>query len=594
MGRNMQHVNTIEYVSILSREKYDQKNQAFYLDQTNSLWIYNTRLLRYQLISSLELIRSMHVPAKLSLVKPSKYIDIDNVNRTPNDGLDACLLDKNQQHHLMDTTKLDEAIDDLKKKPVHVPSKLDMKQTSEYISVENVNREDLDVPDDKQQHHLIDATKLDETIKDLEKMPFHLPGKIDMKNNSQYISVSNVNREDLTDKDENQQHFLIDTTRLEEKLTELPDSKYQHVPSKLDIINDKNKLLTAVNENRTAADGLPAGLEDKTQQHHVIDAKGLNDLVNLITPYNHVPAILAKFDNEYDFLTVDNKNRAKDDGLPDGLEDYLFQKHVLNTSKLDLIIDNLQVNNGIETVLFEGPKVPEDGSNIEIGDTTKFNDVKVYYRSASMSVNQSVNFITPIPNQKTSFVLMNIGDNPNTNSLLTGELGQTLAQFNDDLSKTTIGFSNTNVYRFRNDVGTGGNGAFNTIDTAIKMQPGGSISFGNAHPPHTSLPGNGWIEIIKITGVVYGSLSTEKTLDILISRLNKNQYTAYQDFNPYVKYVISSQNEKQLELLDHLEKFETELRSEPITAKEADNKTRYDYLIEYREKLRKGLAKNKI
>lgn len=591
--KNVQHQGILEYVDELPKSIYEKKTQTFYLDKINSLYIYNRHWQHYQLISSVELIRSMHVPAKLSLTKDSKYLSVSNVNRTAEDGLNPKLDDRFEQHHLIDATKLDEAIDDLKKMPVHVPSKLDMKEVSEYITTENINRDDLDVADDKQQHHLIDATKLDETINDMKQRPFHLPGKIDMKNSSKYLSVSNVNREDLIDKDNNQQHFLIDSTRLEEKLEELPDTKYQHVPSKLDVINDKNKLLTAVNENRTAEDGLEPGTTDSKQQHHVIDAKGLNDLVELIGPYNHVPAILTKLDNKYDYLTVDNKNRTTDDGLPEGLEDYLFQKHILDTSKADLIFNSLEINYGTETII-AGASKPDDNTSIDIGDTSRFNDIKIYYKSDTMSVSENINTLPAVAETKGSFVLLNIGDAPITKEQpLTGEAGQTLCQLNDDLTKTSIKFYNTAIMRFQVQNGDGVNGAFNRIaDTGLTgMQKNGFVAFGTVVLPYPSI-GNGWLQITKITGVIYGTGAYTKKLHALIERLDKDNYVDYVDYDLYVNYVISSRSDKQLDLLNHLEKFETELRNEPIiTTEEIDAKTRYDYLIEYREKLRESLTK---
>lgn len=595
--KNQQHTVIIEYVDELPRDEWQIKNQCIYVDKKNNKWIYNSNTQQYELIGSEKLNEYTHVPSKLDKKDNShKYIEVDNVNRTTADGLNPEVTDNKQQHHIINTKLLDDTIDDLVKEK-HVPSKLDLKPTSKYLVSSNENRTAEDglkegSVDNDAQHHLIDPTELDKAIDDLKKNPIHVPGRIDLKNNSKYITTDNVNREDLEVVDENQQHFLIDTTRLEEKLDELPDTKYQHVPSKLDIINDKNKLLAAINENRTTEDGLEAGLTDNKQQHHVIDAKGLNDLIDLITPYNHVPAILTKFDNEYDYLTVDNKNRAPEDGLDPNLTDYLFQKHILNTSKLDLIINSLEINTGTEIVI-AGASKPDDDTSIDIGDTTRFNDIKIYYRADSFSVSQNVNILPVEKEAKGSFILTNIGDAPvNKETPLTGEIGQTLCQLNDDLTKTSIRFYNTAIMRFQVQNGDGVNGSFNRVrDSGLNdMQKNGMIAFGTVVLPYPSI-GNGWLEIIKITGVIYGTQQHLQKLYALIDRLEKNQYVDYQDFNLYVKYVISSQNERQLELLDHLERFETELRNEPITAKEADNKTRYDYLIEYREELRKALEK---
>lgn len=592
MYKNLEKVYVERFEDINRNENLENKLYVLKYphDRHYRKWIYNKWCNRLEPLTWLDkLFEFKHAPAKLDKVDNTHdYIKVYNENRTQADGLDPDLYDHWQQHHLIDTKVLDETIDDLKAYK-HVPGKLDkLDEKYDYIKVLNENRTQEDglkegLVDNEQQHFILDTSKLDEVINNIDNPKGgHVPSKLEKADHShQYILVENKNRTvddgldpELTDVDE--QLHVINTKGLDDALDKIREES--HVPGKIDLVDGAKDYLSVKNENREE-------LNDLKQQHFMIDTSKMDKELDKA----HVPAKLEKADNEFDYITVDNINRTTDDGLPTGLIDELMQKHILNTSKLDFVLDNLQVNNGTETILFEGPKIPPDGSSLDLGNVSEFNDVKVYYRSSSMSVNQSVNFITPEPNQKTSFVLMNIGDNDNTQPLVTCEVGQTLANFNSDLTKCTLTFTNTNVLRFRNNIGTGANGSFNTIDSAIKMQPEGSIAIGNAHPPHSSLPGNGWVEVIKVTGVVYGSLSIQKSLEILINRLTKKDYVVYQDFNRYVKYVISSRSEKQLELLDHLERFETELRNEPITAKASDNKTRYDYLIEYREELRKGV-----
>lgn len=65
-----------------------------------------------------------------------------------------------------------------------------------------------------------------------------------------------------------------------ERLTDLEDKvnvleMYMHVPAKLDLLNDTMHLLQVSNVNRTHADGLSEKLEDINEQLHLIDVSNL-------------------------------------------------------------------------------------------------------------------------------------------------------------------------------------------------------------------------------------------------------------------------------------------------------------------------------
>lgn len=446
----------------------------------------------------------------------------------------------------------------------HVPAKLDMKFKSEYLETSNENRTQADglkedLIDDELQHQLIDATKLDEAINDLKKKAGHVPGKLDMKEPSLYISVENKDRVDLDVTDENQQHFLVDATKLDERLVDLPDTSYQHVPGRADFMPE-SKYIKVENLNRSQKDGLDEGINDDKRQHYVFDASELDKRIDELIEdkLRHAPSKLDKTDNEYDYISVKNENRTKDDGLPADVTDDSAQHHLVDTSKLDLFLSNLQINNGME-VQIAGGSTPGDNTSIDLGDISKFNDVKIYFRSKSFSVTRSVNFLQPKANEATSFVLTNIGDTPNPPSEITGEIGQTLAQLNKDMSKASLRFFNSMIWRFRNDQGTGGNGEFNVIDEkGPHMLPGGSIKFGKVTLPYPSI-GDGWVEILKISAVIYGSASIDQTLQAIIDRLNSNDFVTYNDYRQFLKMVLGCNHAKKQALLKHVDKFKNEL-----------------------------------
>lgn len=611
MYKNLEKVYVEKFEDI---DRYSSMDNKLYILKYPHMkhyhkWIYNKYRERLEPLTWLDMLFEFkHAPGKLDKVDNSHdYIKVDNINRTQADGLDPELYDRWQQHFMIDTSKLDNTLDDLVNYK-HVPGKIDKKDNNfDYIVVENVNRTQADglkegLVDNEQQHFILDTSKLDERLNEIEPQETHVPSKLDKSDTSHtYIKVNNTNRtqsdglpEGMTDT--MQQHHMIDTSELDSTIDNLGLNK--HVPGKIDMLEGSKDYVKVTNANRTNADGLPSGLTDINQQHFLVDTSKLDETLDKIpdVQYQHVPAKLEKADEEFDYITVENTNRSQDDGLPAGLTDTLAQKHVVNTSKLDFIIDNLQVNNGTEVVIYEEPEpgtVVADGTKLPLGDVTQFNDIKVYFKSNSMSVNQSVNFLTPTPNLATSFILTNIGDNPTTQKIINGEIGQTLGRLNDDMTNATLELYSTAVWRFRTDLGDGANGSWNNITQAggNNFQPKGEINFGKMWVPYPSgLPGDGWVEVIKITGVVYGGLSIEKGLEVLIKRLNSKLYCVYYDYNRYIKFAIGSHSTRQLDLLEHLEAFKTELEEEPVPISNPDTlkyKNYYEYLVEYRETLRK-------
>lgn len=487
-------------------------------------------------------------------------------------------------------------LDELRKYK-HVPGKLDkIDESHDYITVKNENRTQadglpIDYKDEKQQHFLLDTSKMDLTIDDLAKVK-HVPAKLDKINSKKdYIVVSNENRtqEDGLEEgllDIHQQHHLIDPSKLEEVIDGLDSSK--HVPGKIDKTDNSHSYIKVENKNRSQEDGLKEGLVDNDQQHFMVDTTELDTNVDDLNNNKHVPAKLDKVDNTHDYITVKNENRSQDDGLPDGLIDKYQQHHFLDTSKIDLIIDELLQGNGTEIQIF-GDATPGDGTSIEIGDISRFDEVKIYFDSLVFSVSRLVNYINTEIGSGTSFILSNIVDIVPPKGVSNGEIGQTLSKMEGTKEKASISFGNSQVWRFGNDNGKGGNNAWNNIN---KMQDGGSFGFSTGWFPKNPDYGDGWIHIIKINGVIYGSKSLEKGLQTIVTRLDNDDYMTFYDFNRYMVYSIASNSNLQLNVLEHLERFKDDLQDiQPcdIPASPASVKNRYDELIAYREKLRKEL-----
>lgn len=596
MYKNLEKVYVERFEDINRNENLENKLYVLKYphDKHYRKWIYNKWCNRLEPLTWLDkLFEFKHAPAKLDKVDNSHdYIKVDNINRTQADGLDPELFDVWQQHLMIDTKVLDSTLDDLAAHK-HVPGKIDKKEGNlDYIKVENINRTQADglaegLIDDKQQHFIIDTSKLDETLNNIDNPKGqHVPSKLDKEDHSHtYILVENKNRtadDGLEDGlvDEDGQLHVINTKGLDDALDNVREQS--HAPGKIDMVEGSKDYISVKNENRS-------DLEDTKQQHYLLDTTKLDSEL----AKSHVPAKMDKLDNLYDYITVKNENRTTDDGLPAGLVDALQQHLLMDTSKLDLFLNSLELNNGLEVVI-AGSSKPDDDTSIEIGDITRFNDIKIYYRAGVFSVTQEINTITPIPGQRaqSSFIFTNIGDKVVTpTEPLTGEIGQTLCYISEDLTKATIDFYNSIIWRFNTSIGTGENGAFNIIDgTGVHVQPGGKSSFGVVKPPHTSTSNRkGWLEVIKVTGVVYGTTSAGNALNAIIERLAQRHYVEYQDFNRYLKYAMSSKAENQLGLLDHIEQFKEQLEQEPLpNVSQAKIKTYYDYLLAYREELKEN------
>lgn len=426
----------------------------------------------------------------------------------------------------------------------------------------------------------------------------HAPAKLDKVDETHdYITVKNVNRTPADGLDPElfdifQQHHLIDTSKLDGIIDDIIDDNkdlkaYKHVPAKLDKKDETHDYIVVSNENRTQADGLKEGLVDTEQQHHLIDTSKLDESIDDLDKHSHVPGRLDKTDDTHDYITVKNINREAGD-LPSGLTDIYEQHYMMDTSKLDLIIDNLTENQGLEVELI-GKHDPDDDTCLPLGDLTPYDELRITWASNDLSIPRAVNYFDIKNAEPISFTFSNIKDNQENYAWATGEIGQVLADVSEDLTNANICFHTSQWWRFRNFMGTAANNSYNSVDSSgvHVVAGGGQFGFATLNFPDASF-GGGWITIYKITGVTYGNKSIETNLSAIVNRLQTNQYVTFKDYNKYLKYAIGSSNEQVIDILEHLERFEEEFEALDVSEGMTQKPTRYQRLLALRDKLKKG------
>lgn len=309
--------------------------------------------------------------------------------------------------------------------------------------------------------------------------------------------------------------------------------------------------------------------------------------------YMHVPSKYDKTDDTHDYITVKNENRTVADGLSDKLVDIWQQHHLMDTSKLDSIIDRLIREIGLETELI-GQQDPGDGTCLTLGDITEYDELKITYASHAFSIPRLTSFLIKRIGANNSCTFSNIADDnikPN-NLKVNGEIGQVLLELSGTMANVKLCFDNSQLWRFENV--SGSNNAWNR-DTGAG--PNGSFAFSTSTFPNPSY-GNGWIRVLKITGVSYGlpEDAYQQQQRMLLKRLRAHNYVTYNDYNTLLVQAIASGSEIQIELLEHLERFEKEYKrkqvfNEPdLSQYNVSPLTRYDELKAYRDVLRGAIV----
>lgn len=230
--------------------------------------------------------------------------------------------------------------------------------------------------------------------------------------------------------------------------------------------------------------------------------KRISDLEELLA-YKHVPSKLVKADEKHDYIKVLNENRTQADGLAEGLVDTLQQKHIMDTSKLDSIIENIVNNVGLETIIKQN-LVPADKTCIDLGDISKFKELKVTYDSSVFSIPRVENYVPIQFNKITSFTFSNIVDEQDNYLKANGEIGQVLATLKGNAQKAQMCFDNSQIWRFENV--SKENGSWNRQD---------GFAFSTVKFPFPAY-GNGWIHIIKISGFTYALKLFEEAEEIVL------------------------------------------------------------------------------
>lgn len=310
--------------------------------------------------------------------------------------------------------------------------------------------------------------------------------------------------------------------------------------------------------------------------------------------YAHVPSKFDKLDESHDYLLALNKNRTEADGLPKDFEDKYQQHHILDTTKLDSIIDSIIKYVGIETEIV-GSHDPGDDTCTAMGNIDKYDEIKVYWSSLTFSIPRTFTIMTKQIGGKSSFVFSNITDDPTGPSVAHGEIGQTLCELKGTLTNAQICYYNSQLFRFENDGGTGENNAWNRINPdGNSIQPGGRVSFSTSWWNNGENPnyGKGWIHILRITGVSYGINAMEKDLEAAVLRANASQYIGFEDYYRILRYAMSAKlPREQLALLGRLEAYKEELSNMSSSRMTLDEKQSvYDYLIAYRNDFERSLA----
>lgn len=309
--------------------------------------------------------------------------------------------------------------------------------------------------------------------------------------------------------------------------------------------------------------------------------------------YKHVPSKFDKTDDTHDYITVKNENRTVDDGLNDKLVDIWQQHHLMDTSKLDSIIDRLIKEIGLETELV-GQSDPGDGTCIPLGNVSDYDELKIVYSSHAFSIPRLTSALIKSIGANNSCTFSNIADdNKKPNNLkVNGEIGQVLLELTGTLPNARLCFDNSQLFRFENV--SGSNNDWNR-DTGAGQN--GSFAFSTSTFPNPSY-GNGWIRVIRVTGVSYGNTEDAyyQQQRMLIKRLRSNNHVTYQDYNSLLVQAIGSGSKLQIELLDYLERFEKHYKSKRVFNEPDLSKynvkplTRYDELKAYRDVVRGAIV----
>lgn len=310
--------------------------------------------------------------------------------------------------------------------------------------------------------------------------------------------------------------------------------------------------------------------------------------------YAHVPSKYVKADETHDYILALNKNRTAADGLPEDWEDKHQQLHVMDTSKLDSIIDNITKNVGIETEI-HGEFDPAEDTCTKLGNTGKYQEIKIYWSSLIFSIPRTFTIMAKNIGGKSSFVFSNITDDPTGPEVVHGEIGQTLCELKGTEANSELCFYNSQLFRFENSIGTGENNSWNRITAdGNNMQSGGSTNFSTSNWKDGTNPnyGKGWLHILKITGVNYGTNAAEKDLEAAVLRANASDYIGFDDYYRNLRYAMAAKlPRQQLALLGRLEAYKKELSNLAIYDMEMkeSKSTMYDYLIDYRNKFERSI-----
>lgn len=315
------------------------------------------------------------------------------------------------------------------------------------------------------------------------------------------------------------------------------------------------------------------------------------DLDELLA-YMHVPAKLQKKDDSHTYIKVENINRTEADGLNPKLIDVLQQLHILDTSELDSVLDNILKWTGMETQI-AGSSDPSTDKCQEIGDISKYERIRIYWSSTLFSIPRTSNLLSTEIGADTSFVFPNITDDPVTPQTVHGEIGQTLVTLSDTLQKARLCYHTTSLFRFENDAGTGENNAWQRVtENGNVLQPGGRISFSSSwwEKGENPLYGKGWLHITEITGVNYGRKAVNKDLEACVTRAKAGNYIGFEDYYRNLKYAMSAGYRKeQVALLNVIETYKEELDNIIVPKPDTQDEviTAYDTLVLYRANLNK-------
>lgn len=174
----------------------------------------------------------------------------------------------------------------------------------------------------------------------------------------------------------------------------------------------------------------------------------LEQVVEDLVHYKHVPAKAVKINSTKDWIVVDNINRTASDGLPSPLVDSYQQLHRIDTGKLESVIEKIIKSIGIRTLISGTRNIrPDDGTCINLGDVSKYDEIQLVYSHRWYSTpDWIVNFDTGVTHH--GIVFNNLTDGPEKDPV-TAESGQVEIDISGGLTNRTMCFKNSKELRVR-------------------------------------------------------------------------------------------------------------------------------------------------